>query len=68
MTTGATVTLNETTPGDFMTWRTEAVAMLPDGSRKRIATDEVRNFFYASSTAPAAGMVETLARGGVNIG
>ena len=60
VTTGATIALAEATQGDFTAWRTEAVAMLPEKLRLRLAADEVRNFFYASSTAPGAGMVDTL--------
>ena len=60
VTTGATVTLTESAPGDFVAWRAEAAAMLPETLRNRIATADVKNFFYASSTDPRAGMVETL--------
>ncbi len=60
VTTGATITLVEATPGDFIAWRAEAVAVLPEGQRKRLVTDAPKNFFYASSTDPRAGMVETL--------
>ena len=60
VTTGATVTLAEATAGDFIAWRAEAVAVLPEGQRKRLVTDAPKNFFYASSTDPRAGMVETL--------
>ncbi len=60
VTTGATVTLAEATAGDFIAWRAEAVAVLPEGQRKRFVTDAPKNFFYASSTDPRAGMVETL--------
>ena len=60
VTTGALVALLEATQGDFAAWRAEAVAMLPEKLRLRLATEEVKNFFYASSTDPRAGMVNTL--------
>ena len=60
VTTGADVTMQEATHGDFVAWRRDAVALLHSDLRRTIATAEVRNFFYATSSDPRAGMVETL--------
>ncbi len=60
VTTGATIALIEATRGDFIAWREKAIAMLPEKQGLRLAINDARNFFYASSTDPRAGMVETL--------
>jgi hypothetical protein len=60
VTTGAEVTLTEISGNDLSTWRRDATAMLHQDLRKAMDTHQARNFFYASSTEPAAGLVDTL--------
>jgi hypothetical protein len=60
VTTGAPVKLAEATEGDFNSWRSEALAMLPAMERSRLTAGKQKNFFFASSRDPRAGMVDTL--------
>jgi hypothetical protein len=60
VTTGADVVLTEISGQQFHDWRDEALSMLPSELRPAIATHSIRNFFYAASSDPAAGIVETL--------
>jgi hypothetical protein len=60
VTAGAEVTLTGISGDDLSVWRCGAIALLHRDLREALETHGARNFFYASSTDPAAGIVDTL--------
>ena len=60
VTTGAEVTLTPIAESNFTDWRNTASASLPKDLREAIRAHGGKGFFYASSSDPKAGMVETL--------
>jgi hypothetical protein len=60
VTTGADVSLTESSRGDFIAWTKDAGVMIPHEARRNLTAFEHVNFFFASSTDPRAGIMETL--------
>jgi hypothetical protein len=59
VTTGAAITLLPSSEKEFLTWRKDATAMLPERLRTN-AGKTSKGFFYAVSSDPGAGTVATL--------
>jgi hypothetical protein len=60
VTTGAEVSLTESSRGSFLEWISDAAARIPRAARRNLQAHEPVNFFFASSSDPRAGMVDTL--------